>query len=165
MEKAKEARDKALKHLKIADHMLTQTYKTLNDQKILLTVLENLFLALTNSMAAILHYERYHHRIPPFQDTFDSKFNMLKLKVANLYPISQEALQFMLDIKYLIVAYKESPAAFSRKQAYIICSEEYDVKSLSEEGMKKSMQKAKAFVGLMQDILDKKFADLPCQKI
>ena len=54
MEKYEELRDMARKKIQIADHMLTMTYPMIKDPKLLLAVMENIFLALTNSIAASL---------------------------------------------------------------------------------------------------------------
>ena len=64
MEKYEEIRDKAIKNIKIADHMLTQTYPLVKDPRLLLTVLENVFLSLTNAIGALLYFERLYKRVP-----------------------------------------------------------------------------------------------------
>jgi hypothetical protein len=149
MEKIRVARDKAAKNIQFADHLLTQTYPTVRDPKLLLAVLENIFLAVTNSMAALLHHERENHRIPPFQDTFDSKFNMLKLKVAQNYGISNEELHFILEVKNLVVSHKQSPVEFAKKDAFVICSDKYNLKTIYYDQMKKFLSQSKELVHKM----------------
>lgn len=153
MDKVKETRDKALRNIKIADHMLTQTYPSVKDPKLLLSVLENIFLSLTNAMAAILHYERMYKRIPAFDENFDSKFNTLKLKVAHRYKINKDYLNLISTIKNTIVAHKKSPVEFSRKDVFVICSDSYDMKTVSANEIKKYIDGAKGFVREMQNIV------------
>ena len=43
MESYEIARDKAKRHVKIADHMLTQTYPLIQDPKLLIAVMDNIF--------------------------------------------------------------------------------------------------------------------------
>ena len=58
MESFHEYRDQAVKHIKTADHMVSVTYPLVKDPKLLVAVIDNIFLALTNSMTAILHFDR-----------------------------------------------------------------------------------------------------------
>jgi len=155
MDRIKEARDKALRNLKIADHLLTQTYPSVNDPKVLLSVLENVFLSLTNAMAAILHYERAYKRIPNFEANFESKFNTLKLKVAHRYNIDKDYLNLISAVKNTLVAHKKSPVEFSRREMFVICSDTYDMKTISPNEMKNYISKTKEFVKEMQNIVDK----------
>ena len=146
------ARDKAVKNIQYADHLLTQTYPAVKDPKLLLAVLENMFLALTSSMAAILHYERYNGTIPPFQDTFDSKFNMLKLKVAANHKITNEELNLILEVKNLVSAHKQSPVEFAKKDAFVICSDKYNLKTIYFDQMKKFLLQSKELIHKMNQI-------------
>jgi len=70
MEKFQELRELSKKRIRVADHMLTMTYPLVQDSKLLLAVVENIFLALTYIMGSVLHYERTFKRIPLFQDDF-----------------------------------------------------------------------------------------------
>ncbi len=149
MEKIQGARDKAVKNIQFADHLLTQTYPTVNDPKLLLAVLENIFLALTNSMAALLYYEKHNQNIPPFQDTFDSKFNMIKLRVAKNHNITNEELHFILEVKDLVSAHKKSPVEFAKKDAFVICSDKYNLKTVYYDQMKKFLLQTKELVHKM----------------
>lgn len=152
MEKIRVARDKAVKNIQFADHLLTQTYPTVKDPKLLLAVLENIFLALTNSLAAALHHERYEGKIPPFQDTFDSKFNTFKLRVAQGHNITNEELHFILEIKNLVVAHKQSPVEFAKKDAFVICSDKYKLNTIYYDQMKKFLSQSKQLVHKMNQV-------------
>ena len=76
MEQFQEAIEKANQKLKIADHMIFMTYPLVRDNRLLLSIIQNIFLALTNSMSSILYYERLFKKIPSFNDNFDSKFTI-----------------------------------------------------------------------------------------
>lgn len=152
MERFQEARQKAIRNIHIADHILTQTYPLVNDPKLLLAVMENVFLSLTNAMASILHYERLFKRIPPFQDNFDSKFNMFKLKIVNKYKIEKDIILFIQNIKDTIIKHKKSPIEFARKDKFVICSDNYDLKTLSIKDIKEYINKAKLFIHVANNI-------------
>lgn len=155
MEKYEELRDIAGKKIQIADHMLTMTYPMIKDPKLLLAVMENLFLALTNSIGSLLYYERNYKRVPPFQDTFVSKFNVFKQKCAGRLNIDQEAILMVQEIKEIILQHKKSPVEFTRNDSFIICSDDYRMKTITLEKMKNYILKSRLFVQNINNIINK----------
>lgn len=153
MDKISEFSDKAARNLKIADHILTQTYPSLNDPKLLLAVLENLFLAMTNALTALLHHEEYQGKIPKFSDEFDSKLNLFKLKVAKQHQITPDVAGFLQDLKAKVSAHKKSPVEFGRKDQFVMCSDTYQTQVISATQLKKDLQKTKLFLHLVQSIV------------
>lgn len=145
MEKYEDARDRAARNIKIADHMLTQTYPLVSDPKILVSVIENIFLALTNSMASLLYFEKACKNIPPFHDNFESKYNMFKMKLVDKHNISRDYIKFIEDMRDIVVAHKKSPMEFSRKGSFVICSDSYNLKALAPNEMRVFIAKAKSF--------------------
>jgi len=155
MEKFQELRENSKKKISIADHILTQTYPLVKDSKLLLATLENIFLALTYAMGSILYYERLFKRIPPFQDTFESKFNMFQAKIIDKHRIDWRHVDMIREIKEIILQHKQSPIEFIRKDQLIICNNEYKMKTVSEEKIKIYMHNAKEFVNLIVKITSK----------
>lgn len=155
MEKFQEARDKARKKLKVADHMITMTYPLVRDTRLLIAVMENLFLALTNSMASVLYYERLFKRIPPFHDNFDSKFNMFRAKIVPRYKIDTSHIHMLNEIKDIIIQHKKSPVEFTRKDMFVIASNTYNLKTISVDQIKKYIAKSKMFLEEMEGIVSK----------
>ena len=98
MEKFQELRDSAGKKLQIADYMLTMTYPLVKDQKLLLSAVENLFLAYSYSISSLLHYERLFKRIPPFPDDFSSKIDLFADRCMGKYGIDSENLRIVKDL-------------------------------------------------------------------
>ncbi|MFC1727870.1 hypothetical protein ACFLZ7_00190 [Nanoarchaeota archaeon] len=152
MEKFFEARHKAKKYLRTADHILTMTYPLVNDPKLLLAVMDNIFLALTNSLSAILYFERYQRLIPPFHDNFESKFNIFKLKVADKYKLDREYLQCIQEVKEIIANHKKSPVEFSRKDVFVICSDKYQMQTVSINQVKSYISRTKNFIQEVEGI-------------
>jgi hypothetical protein len=120
MEKFQEARERAKKNIAVADHMLSVTFPLVKDTKLLLAIIENIFLAYTNSIAAILHHERLFKNIPPFQETFESKFNMFREMCSSKYKIDKSYLTEIQDIKDIITEHKKSPVEFKRGDKFVI---------------------------------------------
>lgn len=149
MEKFQELRDSARKKIQIADHMLSVTYPLLQEPKLLLSALEGTFLAYTYAMGSVLHYERLFHKIPPFQDNFESKFNMFKSKVIDKYQLDHQYLQDMQDLKIMLMEHKQSPVEFGKKDKFVICSDSFKVKTVSVKDMQRYINRCSLFI---QDI-------------
>jgi hypothetical protein len=146
MEEFQLARAKAQEKLKLADHMLTQTYPLVKDPKLLIAVMENLFLSLTNAMGSVLHYERTFKRIPSFVDNFESKFEIFRHKCALRYKLKKEYLTLISDIKEAVLAHRKSPVEFAREGHFVICSDNYKLKTLSVEQIRKYIEQTKTFL-------------------
>ncbi len=135
----------AKKKLSLADHMLFVTHPLLKDPKLLLAVMENLFLAQTHTMGALLYYERIFKRVQPFFDTFESKYRVFSEKCLERYNLDPDYLDFLRSIKEVLVAHKRSPIEFSRKDQFVICSEDYELKVLNISEIKELVAKTKQF--------------------
>ncbi|MBW2996497.1 hypothetical protein KY332_04320 [Candidatus Woesearchaeota archaeon] len=153
MERFQEHRDKAKRNVKIADHMLLVTFPLVKDTKLLLAVIENIFLSYTNAVAAILHFERLYKKIPPFQDTFESKMNMFKERIVIKHGIDKSYLFEIQDIRDSIIQHRKSPVEFKRGDKFVICSENYRIKTISANDIRKYLDKAKVFIEVMDNIL------------
>jgi len=155
MELFQEAMEKAKKNIQIADHMLTVTYPLVKDTKLLLAVIENIFLAYSNSMSAILYQDRILKKIPLFNNTFESKFNMFKQRCVDRYRIDKSFISEMQNIKETIIQHKKSPVEFVRKDRFVICSDNYKLKTINIEEIKRYLNKAKLFIEEAINILSK----------
>ncbi len=155
MEKFQESRAKAQKSVKIADHMLFVTYPLIKDDKLLMAILENIFLAFTNGMGSVLYYERLFKRVPPFHETFDSKYNLFVEKIMPKYGLHSRFTTIIKRVKEMVVAHKASPMEFSRGGKFVICSEDYRLKTLTPEQLKIYVTDAKEFLKLTSRIVEK----------
>ncbi|MBW2981657.1 hypothetical protein KY343_02140 [Candidatus Woesearchaeota archaeon] len=155
MEKFQEVREKAKKHIQIADHMISVTYPLINDNKLLLAIIENIFLAYTNIIGCLLYYERLFKKIPPFQDNFESKFTMFKETCVLKYKIGKSYIADIQDLKNIILAHRKSPMEFSRKDRFVICSNNYKLQTININELKKHIDKAKLFIQEINNITSK----------
>jgi len=149
-------RQKALRHLHIADHILTQSYPLLKDPKLLLACADNLAQAITHMVTMAVTFERDQKTIPPFHDSDDVKFNTFTIKLAASYKISPEQIGFMRGIKCIKYQHKESPMAFTRKDSFIICDKEYTTTTLTVKEMKKFIDNAKTIFALIDTAITTK---------
>ncbi len=155
MERFQNFRDNAQKKLSVADHILTQTYPLVKDPKLLLSVLENVFLSMTYAMNAMLYYERTFKRVHPFHDSFDSRFNMFRHKVMKTYKISSRYADLIEDMRNMIIEHKKSPIEFSRKDKLVICNGDYKMKTVTIDKLKEDLDAAKEFLEIAKRITSK----------
>jgi hypothetical protein len=145
METVLEFRQNANKNLRIAEHMLTVTLPLLQDSKLLLGIAENLFLGFSNTLTALVTYERQYKRIPPFHDNFESKHRMFSAKIIPRYGLQKEYAVAMEKIKEIIAKHKNAPMAFTRKDKFVICDNEYHTETITEQKLKYFLDIAKRF--------------------
>jgi len=155
MEKFQELREIAKKRISIADHMLTVTFPFVKDPKLLVTVVENVFLAMTNSMGSVLYYERLFKRVPLFPDNFESKLNLFKDRCIKKYGVNPEHVVLLREIKDIMIQRGKSPVEFSRKDKFVICNGSYRMKTIGVEQLKKYIENAKEFIGANNNIVSK----------
>ena len=146
MEKFQELRDLAKKKIQVADHILTMTYPIVKDARLLLAVVENIFLSLNYAMSSVLYHEMLFKRISPFPDNFTSKFDLFKDKCVDKYKIDKDHVKLMQDLKEIVISHKKSPVEFQRKDNFVICDGSYRIKSISASELKDSIAKAKSFI-------------------
>lgn len=155
MEKFQELRELAKRKITVADHILTQTYPLVKDPKLLLAVLENIFYAFSDALTALLSFERLFKRIPAFYDTFDSKFIIFNSRMIRRYNIDKKYSAMISEIREIISQHKKSPIEFSRKDKFVICDDDYSMKSISVNEMKQFVNETKEFINLVFNITSK----------
>lgn len=148
MEKFQELREKAVQTIKKADYMLTMTYPMLQESKILVSVAKNLYSAMEDALTAILEHEKTFKNIPGYSDNFDSKFIIFRDKIAPRYSVPSEHARFISDLREIMSAHSKSPMEFSRKDKFVICSDSYEIRTLTQNDLKKMLNKAKVFIEL-----------------
>ncbi len=154
MEEHEEARIKARKNIQIADHMVYVTYNVVDDPKLMLVILENIFLALTNSMSSVLYYDRLYKRVQLFPDTFEPKIELFKEKYLGKQGIKEEHIKLIKEVKNLVIEHKKSPIEFRRKGKFVICSKDYEIKTISIEKLKDYLYRGKEFISLTEKIIE-----------
>ena len=155
MERFQESREKAKKNIHIADHMLTVTYPLVKDTKLLLAILENVFLGYVNAMSAILYHDRLFKTIPPFQNTYESKLRMFKEKSMRKHKLSNDYLMELQEIRELLKEHKESPVEFVKQDKFVICSETYKMKTIGLKNIQQYIDRAKLFIAEVDKITQK----------
>lgn len=131
MQKCTEALKKANHYAKLSGHILRVTYPVVKEPKVLLLSLENTFLASTNAIAALLYAERSRKAIPPFHDSFNSKYHIFTEKLSKTKGFSIEEYSYIEKMRDLLLFQKKSPVEFTRDEDFILCSDEYDIQKVT----------------------------------
>lgn len=138
------AKDHAIKHMKIADHILVMTYPLVNDPKLLKLVLKNIHVSLENAMAALLHYEKQE-----IIHDFESMVGLISAYFKK-YNISNEYINFLKDINELMKKQQKADVEFIRKEKFVFTGNNYKLNTVTKKEMKEYIIKGKLF---MREIL------------
>ncbi len=148
-----ELQDKAKRSLAVADHMAHVTFKLFNDPKILLAILENLNIALESSMNALLIHEREKKNIHAFADNFEHRYKIFKDQVAPRHGIEDLHLKLIRDVRGVMQSHKKSPVEFVRNDRFVICNDDYDMKTLSVDQIKQYVIWTKGLLAKVDEAL------------
>lgn len=154
MEKFQEEREKAQKLIRVADHMLTQTFPLLKDPKLLLGVVDNIYLAIQSSIGSLLHYQRYYKKIPAFVENFEAMYTIFRDKYKSQQGLSQQHFSMIERIRDIVIQHKRSPMEFSRKDKFVICSDNYRLKTLSPDELKNYIVKTRELIEVINKMVD-----------
>ena len=142
MEKHLESLAKALKTLRIADHMAYVTYPVVNDKRLLLKILDNLYTTILSTINAILQHDYLWKKIQLYQDP-KSNFQVFKEKCAPRYNITRQDISEILEILSTVEKHKKSPLEFARRDKIVIMSQNLKTKVITLEIIKNHIQSTK----------------------
>lgn len=141
--------DKAFQALKIADHMIIMTYQTFQDAKLLLAVVKRLERAVFLGLKAVIVHERLWKRIPPTSENFDTMLKIFKEKIIRRYSIQQQDLKVINELRELLHSHQSSPLEFSHKGRFIIATNNYKLRTLNQDAVKRLVLKVKGLIESM----------------
>ncbi|MFW5746204.1 MAG: hypothetical protein ACOCWQ_01490 [Nanoarchaeota archaeon] len=134
-------KQQATRHVRTAEHLLRTTYPLLQDPKLLLGVLHNLYdaqkLALDHLLSEIGH-DPHHYA------SAESKMRILQFQSKDCMPASR--IRLITDTRQLVERHHGAPVEFRRKGTYVMCSDAYEMTTLSEENLDSILQKTKEMV-------------------
>jgi len=141
-EKFIENLDKAAKNLQTADHMLYMTYPIVKEKRLLLKILNEIYLVMLGIVNAVLQYEYLYKRISLYKDA-KANFQVFRERCAPRYNISKEQVQKILEIFNLTEKHKKSPFEFVRKDKVVIMTNALKTDTITIEKMKDYILTAK----------------------
>jgi len=126
MEQYERFLEEARNNIKVADHLIYVTYIALNDNKLIIPIANNIYIASVNSVISILYHEKLYKQIHILPTNFDLRLEIFENEVMPKYNIKKEILSTIKELRMIRQEHKESPIEFSRKNNYIICTEDYN---------------------------------------
>ena len=143
----------ANKLLKTTEYLATTTYKLVKDPKILMNVLQKIYDAFDESIAALLYRDREVKLISHFHDSAQSRLNIFQQKCIKRYNLDKKIISTVNELKELIEEHKNSPMEFTRKKEFVICNDNFKFKKISVDTAKEFLDKAKNFVYKIEKII------------
>ena len=152
MEDIKLILNKSNEFIRRADHMLYMTYPLIRENKLIITIADNICNGMIYAMDSLLMYERYYKRISPYPDEFMIKLDILR-KIAVRYNISREHINSILDLKMFLDERKNSKMEFIKNDKYVLFNQKQELKSLGIDKLKQNLNISKDFVKRIGDII------------
>lgn len=143
----------AVKSIKRADHLTYMTLPIVKDNKLILSIMENIHLSMVQGMNTLLEYERMYKRVPPLSQNFSSRFEIFRDKLINKYGITKEEAELVRSLGEIIAAHKSSPVEFSRPDKFVICNDNYRMKTISVQEIKQYIIITKGFLRKIEKIV------------
>jgi hypothetical protein len=135
-----------MRQLAIAEHLLTKSYASLKDPKILLSVLQNLLDAIEAAITEQLVQARKNKEVPPYNNTFNGKLNAVRMHLAKQLQISKLDFMMISEIQELLTEHKQAPTEFRRKNALFIADESFSLKKIDVQKTKTYMSRTRTLL-------------------
>lgn len=145
MEKYEESFNKAVKELRVADHILYVTYHIVKDKRLLLKALDQEYDSLMSLINAILQYDYLWKRIQLYHDpslNFDTFIN----KCSKRYAITSQEISEIKDFLLVVELHKKSPMEFMRREKVVIMADNFKTASVDYEKLKKYLEMIKRII-------------------
>jgi len=136
--------EKAKKNLQMADHLTYMTFPLVKENKLLLKVLDELYLSVFNTINSILQYEYLYKRIQLYKDPREN-FRTFR-KIAARYNIKEEQLNKLIEILSIGEKHKKSPFEFIKNNKIVIMSDNLKTETLTIEKIKAFLLETKDFL-------------------
>jgi hypothetical protein len=147
-----ESVEKAIKNIRIADHMLYVTYPVIKDKRLLLKALDQTYDSIICIINAVLQYDYLFKRIQIYKDA-QANFQTFLEKCARRYNITPEESKEITNIIAVMNSHKKSPIEFQRKDRIIIMSDNLKTTSIDYENLKKYLTLAKSLVTKIRAVM------------
>ena len=147
--------EKAEKHYSSANHLLNTTLPAIKDPKLLLGVVENIFLCLESAIDALLFHDRELLLISPPPKSFEGKLAVFQTRTAPRNKIDSSFVDLAVTMKELMELHKKTPIEFRRKDAFIITGKDYRLRPLTAPLLAQQLEKTKQFLEYTKVIIEK----------
>jgi hypothetical protein len=138
--------NKARFHLRNADNAIHKTFPLIQENKVMIVVMNNLFMSYNCAVLAILEHSLSKKNITRIPDSFDSRLILLEDKSSKLMIVDESFIGLGMDLKGFVLAHRNSSIEFSRGEKYVLCDSEFKYKLLSIKMLTGLYAKTKLFI-------------------
>lgn len=138
--------------IKIADHLLSTTFAIVKDPKLLVSVIDALYQAMDLSINAILEFEKNFKKLEYVEN---EKLEIFRRKIITKYALDPKIVDFYVDLKATLESHRKSGVEFTKKEKFVISDNDYNLKTLTYEDVKKKYAAAKSYVEQIFNIIKK----------
>ncbi|PIN70642.1 hypothetical protein COV93_00665 [Candidatus Woesearchaeota archaeon CG11_big_fil_rev_8_21_14_0_20_43_8] len=153
MEKFRDNLKAAVRSVSVADHMLTQTYPLIKDEKLLIGVTDKIRESCMKAFQAALDYEHIYNQVPPYHESYGPIIEAFA-KYCKKYKVDKDSLDSARNVGLIIDEHKRCPVEFTRKGQFVICSDDYDLKKVSVRDLSRFISTTKEIITKIQDRID-----------
>lgn len=143
-------RAQAENKLKIADHLLSTTFAIVKDPKLLVSVIDALYQAMDISINAILEFEKSFKKLDYSEN---GKLELFRRKIITKYGLDPKMVDFYLELKVTLESHRKSGVEFIKKEKFVISDNDYNLKTLTYEDVKKKHTMARSYVDHIFNIM------------
>ena len=112
--------NEAIKYYQTSDHLIYMTYPVVNDSKLMITIVQNMFKCVKICVGVIV--EKEGKSLP---ESFNSRLDFFKKKCVEKHNINEETLKMVEEIHKIFNECEDSSVEFSRGTNLVICNEGY----------------------------------------
>ncbi|MBN2881501.1 hypothetical protein JXM83_05630 [Candidatus Woesearchaeota archaeon] len=139
----------AKKEIYNANYLYTVTLPLVNEPKLLLSVLTRIQKALEYAITELVDLEIKYKFVESHGTSFDSKYDIFKLKLVDFYRIDKKYVNLIEQIRTYATKHKNSPVEFTKNDSFIICDNNYNVLVLSKSQISVFLQDSKSFINIV----------------
>lgn len=152
MEEPTQLLEQAQKAFRTADHLAYVTLPLLKENKLMITIIQNLDTAVSQGILALLQCEKKKKQLQEVPQDFEKQLILFENKIMPKYKISKELLKTISEIKHLMKQHHDSTVEFARKEKYYLFDNKYKMKTLDQEKVKKLVFETKPFITFLRGL-------------
>jgi hypothetical protein len=145
--------NESVRSLQIADHMTYVTYPLVNEKKLLLKILDEIYKSVTYSINAILYFNYYKNKSKVFLNNNDNLKEFLEKQSFNL--LNKNQLNKIKEIVEVHNKHKLSAIEFVKNNKVVIMSDNLNIHALDIQKIKEYLLVTKELLKLVHDLNEK----------
>jgi len=159
MEKFADCISLASKKLKFCEELLLKTYPMIQDPKILLPIVSDVYNSLRLALMGVLYYELFFKRVKPFSDDLDEQIAVFEDYCMEKYPDLAGFPKEIKELKKILDAHKDSSVEFAKNEEIRMFDDNYHSIIVSYKDVSNYLSNAKVFINSLIHTFDVKLAD------